>query len=60
MTEPQRIVNVADITLRDTGNGKAFQGKIGSVGHCSASRGWAARSPSCRPASAPGRSIAIT
>lgn len=32
MTAPQRIVNVADVALQDTGNGKAFQGKVGRVG----------------------------
>ena len=32
MSEPQRIANIADIALRDVGNGEAFQGKVGSVG----------------------------
>ena len=32
MSKPQRIVNIAQLTLQDGGNGKAFQSKLGRVG----------------------------
>ncbi|MBY0324562.1 MAG: cupin domain-containing protein [Reyranella sp.] len=32
MSAPQRIVNIADLALRDGGNGKGFQAKLGSAG----------------------------
>src|SRR4029453_3289739 len=32
MSGPQRIVNIAELALQDSGNGKAFQAKIGRAG----------------------------
>ena len=32
MSKPQRIVNIADLALRDGGNGKRFQAKLGRAG----------------------------
>ncbi|GEP53255.1 cupin domain-containing protein [Reyranella soli] len=32
MSSPQRIVNIADLPLRDGGNGKGFQAKLGRAG----------------------------
>lgn len=32
MTAPRRIVNLADLELQDSGNGKAFQAKVGRAG----------------------------
>ena len=32
MSEPRRIVNLADVPLTDAGNGKSFQARIGRIG----------------------------
>jgi uncharacterized cupin superfamily protein len=32
MSGPQRIVNIADLAMQDSGNGKAFQAKLGRAG----------------------------
>jgi uncharacterized cupin superfamily protein len=32
MSKPQRIVNIAELALQDSGNGKAFQAKVGRAG----------------------------
>ena len=32
MSEPRRIVNLADVPLKDAGNGKRFQARIGRAG----------------------------
>jgi uncharacterized cupin superfamily protein len=32
MSGPQRIVNLADVTLKDAGNGKSFQARVGRIG----------------------------
>ena len=32
MSKPQRIVNIAELALRDGGNGKGFQAKLGRAG----------------------------
>jgi len=32
MSDAQRVVNLADVPLRDNGNGKSFQARIGRIG----------------------------
>ena len=32
MSEPRRIVNLADVPLTDAGNGNSFQARIGRIG----------------------------
>ena len=32
MSKPQRIVNIAELALQDSGNGKGFQAKVGRAG----------------------------
>ena len=54
MSGRQRIVNIADLPLRDGGNGKGFQAKLGRPDGC-----WGSTA-SVHLASGFGRSIAIT
>ena len=39
MSEPRRIVNLADVPLTDSGNGKSFQARIGRIGRMLGSGG---------------------
>jgi uncharacterized cupin superfamily protein len=32
MSDTQRVVNLADVPLKDSGNGKSFQARIGRIG----------------------------
>ena len=32
MSDAQRVVNLADVPLKDSGNGKSFQARIGRIG----------------------------
>jgi hypothetical protein len=43
MSDARRIVNLADVPLKDNGDGKSFQARVGRVGPMLASAGWAAR-----------------
>jgi uncharacterized cupin superfamily protein len=58
MSDTQRVVN-PPMPLKDNGNGKSFQARIGRIGPMLGLTGLAAPSPSSRPASAPIPSIAI-
>ena len=60
MTAAKPIVNVADVPLKDNGNGEAFVAKVGRVGPMIGLERSAARWLPCRRESAPGRFIAIT
>ena len=60
MSKPQRIVNIAELALQDSGNGKAFQAKVGRAGPMLGLKKLGCSLTVCRRASGPGQSIAIT